>query len=561
MLKEVKYHIIIYNEVGVNMKEQSNFIKTIIEEDLKSGKHTKIITRFPPEPNGYLHIGHARAIVQSFELAKLFGGKTNLRFDDTNPEKEEEKYVKAIKEDVKWLGYEPNEILFASDYFPEMYKRAVLLIKKGLAYVDSSSPEVIQEERGTLGKPGIESKDRNRPIEESLKLFEEMKQGKYKDGEFVLRAKIDMKSPNMNMRDPILYRIVHAYHHNTKDEWVIYPMYDFAHPIEDAIEGITHSLCSLEFEDHRPLYDWVVRETEMPHVPRQIEFGRLGIENTVMSKRHLLRIVNEGLVTGWDDPRMPTLTGLKRRGYTPESIKNFILSTGLSKNNSSVSEQMLEAALRDDLNFKAKRVMGVIDPIKVTITNYPLDSYEKIEVPYHPNNESLGSREIIFSREIYIDREDFLLEKPNNKYRRLALGLEVRLFNAYFIKANDVKYDEDGNIIEILATYDKETKSGSGFNERKPNGTIQFVSKLNAHPAKFNFFEPMILDSNNKKDFIERFNKNSWTIKEGFVEKSIKDANVNEKFQIIRHGFFNVDILNEKDKIHLNEIVPLRRSY
>ena len=561
MLKEVKYHIIIYNEVGVNMKEQSNFIKTIIEEDLKSGKHTKIITRFPPEPNGYLHIGHARAIVQSFELAKLFGGKTNLRFDDTNPEKEEEKYVKAIKEDVKWLGYEPNEILFASDYFPEMYKRAVLLIKKGLAYVDSSSPEVIQEERGTLGKPGIESKDRNRPIEESLKLFEEMKQGKYKDGEFVLRAKIDMKSPNMNMRDPILYRIVHAYHHNTKDEWVIYPMYDFAHPIEDAIEGITHSLCSLEFEDHRPLYDWVVRETEMPHVPRQIEFGRLGIENTVMSKRHLLRIVNEGLVTGWDDPRMPTLTGLKRRGYTPESIKNFILSTGLSKNNSSVSEQMLEAALRDDLNFKAKRVMGVIDPIKVTITNYPLDSYEKIEVPYHPNNESLGSREIIFSREIYIDREDFLLEKPNNKYRRLALGLEVRLFNAYFIKANDVKYDEDGNIIEILATYDKETKSGSGFNERKPNGTIQFVSKLNAHPAKFNFFEPMILDSNNKKDFIERFNKNSWTIKEGFVEKSIKDANVNEKFQLIRHGFFNVDILNEKDKIHLNEIVPLRRSY
>jgi len=543
------------------MKEQSNFIKTIIEEDLKSGKHTKIITRFPPEPNGYLHIGHARAIVQSFELAKLFGGKTNLRFDDTNPEKEEEKYVKAIKEDVKWLGYEPNEILFASDYFPEMYKRAVLLIKKGLAYVDSSSPEVIQEERGTLGKPGIESKDRNRPIEESLKLFEEMKQGKYKDGEFVLRAKIDMKSPNMNMRDPILYRIVHAYHHNTKDEWVIYPMYDFAHPIEDAIEGITHSLCSLEFEDHRPLYDWVVRETEMPHVPRQIEFGRLGIENTVMSKRHLLRIVNEGLVTGWDDPRMPTLTGLKRRGYTPESIKNFILSTGLSKNNSSVSEQMLEAALRDDLNFKAKRVMGVIDPIKVTITNYPLDSYEKIEVPYHPNNESLGSREIIFSREIYIDREDFLLEKPNNKYRRLALGLEVRLFNAYFIKANDVKYDEDGNIIEILATYDKETKSGSGFNERKPNGTIQFVSKLNAHPAKFNFFEPMILDSNNKKDFIERFNKNSWTIKEGFVEKSIKDANVNEKFQLIRHGFFNVDILNEKDKIHLNEIVPLRRSY
>lgn len=561
LLKRVKYHIIIYNEVGVKMKEQSNFIKTIIEEDLKTGKHTKIITRFPPEPNGYLHIGHARAIVQSFELAKLFGGKTNLRFDDTNPEKEEDKYVKAIIEDVKWLGYEPSEILFASDYFAEMYKRAVILIKKGLAYVDSSKPEIIQKERGTLGKPGVESKDRNRPIEESLKMFEDMKNGKYENGELVLRAKIDMSSPNMNMRDPILYRIVHAYHHNTKDEWVIYPMYDFAHPLEDAIEGITHSLCSLEFEDHRPLYDWVVRETEMPHVPRQIEFGRLGIENTVMSKRHLLRIVNEGLVTGWDDPRMPTLIGLKRRGYTPDAIKNFILSTGLSKNNSTVSEQMLEAALRDDLNFKAKRVMGVIDPLKVTITNYPEDSHEKIEVPYHPNNKELGSREIIFSREIYIDREDFVLEKPNKKYRRLALGLEVRLFNAYFIKANDVKYDKDGNIVEVLATYDVETKSGSGFNERKPNGTIQFVSSLNSHPVKFNFFEPMIIDSANNKDFIESFNKNSWTIKEGFVEKSIKDANVNDKFQLIRHGFFNVDTLNEKDTLHLNEIVPLRRSY
>lgn len=543
------------------MKEHSNFIKTIIEEDLKSKKHDSIITRFPPEPNGYLHIGHARAIVQSFELAKLFGGKTNLRFDDTNPETEEEKYVKAIIEDVKWLGYEPENILFASDYFPEMYKRAVLLIKKGLAYVDSSDSETIQKERGSVGVPGIESKDRNRPIEESLKLFEEMKEGLHEEGKYVLRAKIDMKSPNMNMRDPIIYRIIHANHHNTKDKWKIYPMYDFAHPIEDAIEGITHSLCSLEFEDHRPLYDWVVRETEMPHVPRQIEFGRLGIENTVMSKRHLLRIVNANLVKGWDDPRMPTLSGLRRRGYTPEAIKNFIISTGLSKNNSEVSEQMLEAALRDDLMPKAKRVMGVIDPLKVTITNYPEGEFEEITVPYHPQNEKLGERKIIFSREIYIDRDDFLLEKPNKKYRRLALGLEVRLFNAYFIKANDVIYDKDGNITEVLATYDKETKSGSGFNERKPNGTIQFVSKLNAHKVKYNFFEPMILDTNNEKDLLDRFNHDSWKVKEGFVEKSIKDALVNEKYQLIRHGFFNVDKDSNKDLLVLNEIVPLRRSY
>ena len=543
------------------MENQSNFIKTIIEEDLKNGKHEKIITRFPPEPNGFLHIGHARAIVQSFELAKHFGGTTNLRYDDTNPEKEEDKYVKAILEDVTWLGYKPEHIFFASDYFQEMYDRAVILINKGLAYIDSSSADVIAKERGTLGVPGINSKDRNRPIEENLKLFEDMKNGKFKEGEVVLRAKIDMASPNMNMRDPVLYRIVYATHHNTGDDWVIYPMYDFAHPIEDAIEGITHSLCSLEFEDHRPLYDWVVRETEMPKVPRQIEFGRLGIENTVMSKRYLLRIVNAGLVTGWDDPRMPTLSGLRRRGYTPEAIKSFILSTGLSKNNSQVSEGMLEAALRDDLAPKAKRVMGVIDPLKVTITNYPEGESELINVPYHPQNESLGSRDIVFSREIYIDREDFALEKPNKHFKRLALGLEVRLFNAYFIKANDVVYDKDGNIIEILATYDVKTKSGSDFNERKPNGTIQFVSSLNSHPVKFNFFLPMITDTDSDKDLLERFDKDSWITKEGFIEKSEKDALVNTKYQLIRHGFFNVDIETKEDLLVLNEIVPLKRSY
>ncbi|HHW79195.1 MAG TPA: glutamine--tRNA ligase/YqeY domain fusion protein [Acholeplasmataceae bacterium] len=543
------------------MEKQSNFIKTIMEQDIASGKHDEIITRFPPEPNGYLHIGHARAIVQNFELAKHFGGYTNLRYDDTNPEKEEEKYVKAILEDVKWLGYEPNDILFASNYFGEMYKRAVILIEKGLAYVDSSSAEVIAKERGSVSEPGIESKDRNRSISENLKLFEEMKAGKYQEGQYVLRAKIDMKSPNMNMRDPVLYRIIHAEHHNTKDAWVIYPMYDFAHPIEDAIEGITHSLCSLEFEDHRPLYDWVVRETEMPLIPRQIEFGRLGLENTVMSKRHLSRLVESKKVIGWDDPRMPTLSGLRRRGYTPEAIKNFILSTGLSKINSTVETDMLEAALRDDLQDKAKRVMGVINPIKVTITNYPENEIEYLEAAYHPNIEDLGSRKIAFSRNIYIDREDFELEKPNKKYKRLALGLEVRLFNAYFIKANEAKFDKEGNIIEILATYDVETKSGSGFNSRKPNGTIQFVSADAAIPVKYNFFSPIILDTNNEKDLLERFNEDSWEIKTGYVEMSLKDAKVGDKFQLIRHGFFSVDTDTKENDLILNEIVPLKQSY
>lgn len=543
------------------MEKQSNFIKTIMEEDLKSGKHTEIITRFPPEPNGYLHIGHARAIVQNFELAKHFGGYTNLRYDDTNPEKEEEKYVKAILKDIEWLGYEPKQILFASDYFEEMYERAIILINKGLAYVDSSSPDVIVKQRGSVHEAGVESKDRNRSIEENLKLFREMREGLYDEGEYVLRAKIDMKSPNMNMRDPIIYRIVHASHHNTGDKWVIYPMYDYAHPLEDAIEGITHSLCSLEFEDHRPLYDWVVRETEVPLIPRQIEFGRLGIEDTVMSKRYLAQFVNSGLVTGWDDPRMPTLSGLRRRGYTPEAIKNFILATGLSKNNSEVELNMLEATLREDLHQKTISAMGVIDPIKVTITNYPKDEVEYIEVPFHRQDESLGTRKIAFSREIYIDRADFELEKPNNKYRRLALGLEVRLFHAYFIKANEAKFDEDGNIIEIIATYDVETKSGSDFKGRKPNGTIQFVSAYNAVPVTFNFFDTLIDNQIESKDLLEKFNKNSWTKKIGYIEGSLKNVKVEDRFQLIRHGYFNVDKDSKKGDIILNEIVPLRRSF
>lgn len=543
------------------MENQSNFIKTIMEADLQSKKHDKIITRFPPEPNGFLHIGHARAIIQNFELAKYFGGTTNLRFDDTNPAKEEDKYVNAIKADVEWLGYDPANIFFASDYFQEMYDRAILLIKKGLAYVDDSTAEEISRNRGNFELPGVESKRRNRSVEENLKLFEEMKDGKHEEGTLVLRAKIDMASPNMNMRDPVIYRISFATHHNTGNKWCIYPMYDYAHPIEDAIEGITHSLCSLEFEDHRPLYDWVVFNTEMPLVPRQIEFGRLGIENTVMSKRYLLQLVESNTVIGWDDPRMPTLQGLKRRGYTPEAIKHFILSTGLSKVNSTTSEDMLEASLRDDLQAKAKRVMGVIDPLKVTITNYPEDKIEEFDVLYNTDNEDLGSRKVIFSKEIYIDREDFVLEKPNKKYKRLALGIEVRLFHTYFIKANEVVYDDNGNIIEVLATYDEATLSGSGFDERKPNGTIQFVSSKNLIEVKYNFFEPLILDDDKTKDLLERFNKNSWTTKSGYIEKIVEESHINEKFQLLRHGFFNVDLESSKNLVVLNEIVPLKKSY
>lgn len=542
------------------MENHSNFIKTIIETDLANKKHDEIVTRFPPEPNGQLHIGHARAIVTDFESAIAFGGYTNLRFDDTNPVKEDDSYVQAIIKDIRWLGYEPKNILYASDYFDEMYERAILLIKKGLAYVDHQTPEEIQKTRGDVNTPGIESPYRNRSIEENLKLFDDMKNGKFKEGECVLRAKIDMASPNMNMRDPVIYRIVYAHHHNTKDKWCIYPMYDYAHPLEDAIEGITHSLCSLEFEDHRPLYDWFVKETEMPKVPRQIEFGRLNIENTVLSKRFLRAIVEDGRVIGWDDPRMPTIAGMRRRGYTPDAIKKFIISTGLSKVNSTVSTDMLEATVRDDLQDKAYRAMGVIHPLKVTITNYPENQIEYLDVEYHPDHEEMGRRNIPFSREIYIEQDDFVLEKPNKKYKRLALNVEVRLFHAYFIKAYDVKYNEQGEIIEVLATYDQETKSGSGFNERKPNGTIHFVEATTAVPATFNFFEPLINDDASLP-LLERFNDDSWHVKKGFVEAALKDTKPQDRYQFVRNGYFNVDDDSTSENLIFNEIVPLKSSY
>lgn len=543
------------------MENTSNFIKTIIEKDLESGKVKNIITRFPPEPNAYLHIGHARAIVADFELASMFGGKTNLRFDDTNPAKEDEEFVDAIIEDVKWLGFEPDNIFFGSDYFEEQYNLAVGLIKKGLAYVDDSTQEEIREYRGTLTVPGKESPYRNRSIEDNLELFANMRAGKYAEGERVLRAKIDMSHPNMNMRDPIMYRIVYLDHHRQGDKWCIYPMYDFAHPIQDAIEGITHSLCSLEFENHRILYDWFVEKCEMEHVPQQIEFGRLNINNTVMSKRYLRRLIDEGKVSGYDDPRMPTLIGLKRRGFTPDAIKNFIRSTGLSRINATVDYQMLEHFLREDLKMQTNRLMAVVDPLKIVITNYPEGKIEYLDAANNPENEELGSRKVAFSRELYIERDDFVLEKPNKHYKRLALGLEVRLYYAYFIKANSVVYDDAGKIIEVHCTYDEVTKSGTGFNERKPNGTIHFVEASTAKSALFNLFEPLILDDNEELDFIERINPNSWITTKGYVENFKEEYDEGEKFQFIRDGYFVVDKDSTNDNLVFNRIVALKSSF
>ena len=540
---------------------ESNFIKTIMEEDLKKGKVEEIVTRFPPEPSAYLHIGHARAIIMNFELANNFNGKTNLRFDDTNPSNEDQSFVDAIIKDIKWLGYEPDTILFGSDYFDINYELAVKLIKKELAYVCDLNAEQMREYRGSLTSPGKDSPYRDRSVEENLKLFEEMKDGIYKDGEKTLRAKIDMSSPNMNMRDPVIYRIMHVHHQNTGDKWNIYPMYDFAHPIQDAIEGVTHSLCSLEYDDHRVLYDWFVEKCEMEHTPHQYEFGRLNITNTIMSKRYLKSLVEADKVNGFDDQRMPTLAGLKRRGYTKESIKDFILSTGLSRVNSTVSSEMLENALRNDLNYKAKRVHAVIDPLKVTITNYPENEIEWIDVPYNQNNEDLGSRKIAFGKHIYIDRDDFIEEKPNKKWRRLAKDVEVRLMRAYFVKCHEIIKDENGEITEILCTYDPETKSGSGFNDRKPNGNIHYVEATTARPAVFNLFEPLMLDSDSKKDLFERLNPNSWESMHGFVETALEDTEIGEKFQFIRKGYFATDYDSKEGNLVFNRTVELKSRF
>ena len=543
------------------MEETSNFIKTIMKEDLESGRVTEIVTRFPPEPNAYLHIGHARAMVTNFELAKNFGGYTNLRFDDTNPTKEDAEFVDAIINDIKWLGYEPKNVFYGSDYFEKTYELAIKLIKKGLAYVCDLNPEEISQYRGTLNEPGKESPYRNRSVEENLQLFENMKNGMYDEGTHTLRAKIDMASPNINMRDPVLYRIVKTPHHRQGTKWCIYPMYDFAHPLQDSFEGITHSLCSLEYDNHRPLYDWVIKVCEMPHVSHQYEFGRLNITNTVMSKRYLRELVETKKVEGYDDPRMPTLAGLRRRGYTPEAIRNFILSTGLSRVNSTVEGTMLEHFLREDLKLKTNRLMAITNPLEVEITNYPEGEIEYVNADNNAENEELGTRKVPFGRHIYIEREDFVLQKPNKHYKRLALGLEVRLYHAYFIKANDVVYDDDGNIVKVLCTYDKQTLSGSGFNERKPNGTIQFVEASHAKKATFNLFEPLILDDETGKlSFVDRINPTSWTIRKGFIEGTKDEFIPLEKFQFIRDGYYCVDKLSTNDNIIFNRIAPLKST-
>ena len=538
-----------------NETNSSNFIKNIVINDLETGKHDSIITRFPPEPNGYLHIGHAKSICLNFGLAKEFNGKVNLRFDDTNP----------LKEDVKWLGFDWDNLYFASDYFEEMYNRAVLLIKKGKAYVCDLTSEEMREYRGTLTEPGKESPYRNRSVEENLELFEKMKNGEFKDGEKVLRAKIDMSSPNINFRDPVIYRIAHSTHHNTGDKWCIYPMYAFAHPLEDAIEKITHSICTLEFEDQRPLYDWVVRECEMEATPRQIEFARLNLTNTVMSKRKLKQLIDEGVTDGWDDPRMPTISGFRRRGYTADAIRKFCSEIGVSKADSKVDSQMLDFFVREDLQTKAPLAMGILNPLKLVITNYPEGQTEMIELENNAKDETKGTRLVPFGRELYIEQEDFM-EEPVKKYFRLFPGNEVRLKGAYFVKCTDVIKDENGNVVEVHCTYDPETKSGSGFTGRKVKSTIHWVEANTAIPCEFRLYEPLILDDapeNEGKHFLEQINPNSMEILQGFAEPTqIKDAKPLDKFQFVRNGFFSVDTkYTTDDKLVFNRVVPLKSSF
>ncbi|CAI6021131.1 glutamine--tRNA ligase/YqeY domain fusion protein [Cohnella sp. JJ-181] len=549
-----------------NKSSSSNFIRNIVVDDLAAGRVKEVVTRFPPEPNGYLHIGHAKSICLNFGLADEFQGRTNLRFDDTNPVKEDIEYVEAIKRDVQWLGFEWDGLFFASDYFGEMYERALLLIRKGLAYVDDQSADEIRESRGTLTEPGRPSPYRDRSPEDNLTLFGRMKNGEFANGEKVLRAKIDMASPNVNMRDPVIYRIVHAHHHNTGDAWCIYPMYAFAHPLEDAIEGVTHSFCTLEFEDQRPFYDWVVAECEMPSVPRQYEFNRLNLTNTVMSKRKLKQLVDENVVDGWDDPRMPTISGLRRKGYTPDAIRAFCREIGVAKSYGVVDERMLEHFIREDLKLKALRTMAVLRPLKVVITNYPEGQTEWLEAENNSENEEMGSRSIPFSREIYIEQDDFM-EVPPAKYFRLFPGNEVRLKSAYFIKCEEVVKNEAGEVVELRCTYDPETKSGSGFTGRKVKGTIHWIEASQAVPADFRLYEPLILDESEEDDaedlsFLERINPHSLETLSGYVEPGMKEAAAQEKFQFFRHGYFNVD---PKDSAPgrpvFNRIVSLKSSF
>ncbi|MCI8631764.1 MAG: glutamine--tRNA ligase/YqeY domain fusion protein [Firmicutes bacterium] len=542
------------------MAESNNFIHSIIEKDNETGKYgNKVCTRFPPEPNGYLHIGHAKSICLNFSTAKKYGGKCNLRYDDTNPVKEDIEYINSIEADVKWLGWEWDERLWASDYFDKMYEGAIELIKKGKAYVCDLSADEIKEYRGTLKEPGKESPYRNRSVEENLKLFEEMREGKYADGEKVLRAKIDMASSNINMRDPVIYRIAHAAHHNTGDKWCIYPMYDYAHPIEDAIEGITHSICTLEFEDHRPLYDWVLREIgwwENP--PQQIEFARLNLTNTVMSKRYLKALVDDGTVEAWDDPRMPTIAGLRRRGYTPEAIRDFCERIGVSKANSLVDVALLEHCVREDLKTRVESRNVIEKPIKVIITNYPEDKTEMMEIENNKEVPEMGNRTVPFSRELWVDGDDFQ-EVPEKKYFRLFPGNEVRFKGAYFITCNQVVKNEDGSIKELHCTYDPETRSGSGFEGRKVKGTIHWVDAKTAVPVTIRNYGYLMLPDEEGNN---QFNPDSVEITQGYAEPALADANAGDRFQFFRHGYYIADEkLFSKDNLVFNRIVDLKSSW
>ena len=537
-----------------------NFIQEIIEKDLESKKYgDKVCTRFPPEPNGYLHIGHAKSICLNFTTAAKYGGKCNLRYDDTNPVKEDVEYVDSIEEDVRWLGFEWDKRLWASDYFDQMYEAAVELIKKGKAFVCDLTGDEIREYRGTLTQPGKDSPYRNRSIEENLRLFEEMKEGRYKDGEKVLRAKIDMSSPNINMRDPVIYRIAHASHHNTGDKWCIYPMYDFAHPIEDAIEGITHSICTLEFEDHRPLYDWVLREVGWwPAPPQQIEFARLNLTHTVMSKRYLKAMVEDGTVDGWDDPRMPTIAGIRRRGYTPEAVRQFCEDIGVSKSNSTVDVAQLEQCVREDLKTRVPSRNVIFDPVKVIITNYPEGRSELCEIENNAQVPEMGTRKVSFSRELWIDGADFM-EEPPKKYFRLFPGNEVRLKGAYYITCTDVIKNPDGTIKEIHCTYDPQTKSGSGFEGRKVKGTIHFVDAASAVPLTIRQYDYLFIEDEDGKPVK---NPESVKVSTAYAEASVSEARAGERFQFFRHGYYVADIKDHKPgEAVFNEIVGLKSSW
>ena len=542
-----------------------NFIEQEIDKDLAEGRYTEVVTRFPPEPNGYLHIGHAKSILLNYGLAKEYGGTFHFRFDDTNPTKEKTEYVQSIIDDIKWLGADyGDKIYFASNYFDAMYEAAIKLIKKGKAYVCDLSADEIREYRGTLKEPGKNSPYRDRSVEENLKLFEGMKNGEYPDGSKVLRAKIDMASPNINMRDPVIYRIARMTHHNTGDKWCIYPMYDFAHPIEDAEEGITHSICTLEFEDHRPLYDWVVRELEYKNPPRQIEFSKLYLTNVVTGKRYIKKLVEDGIVDGWDDPRLVSIAALRRRGFTRESIKMFMELVGVSKSQSSADYAMLEYCIREDLRLKANRMMAVLDPIKLIIDNYPEGQVEYFDIDNNQEDESTGKRQVAFSRELYIEREDFM-EEPPKKYFRLFPGNEVRLKGAYFVKCVDYKKDENGVVTEIHCTYDPETRSGSGFEGRKVKGTIHWVSAESAVDAEVRLYENIVDEEKGKlnEDGPLNYNPNSLTVlKNCKLEAALGEAVKGDKFQFLRHGYFCVDEKDTtEDHLVFNRIVSLKSSY